>query len=61
MDFSQFIWIGEVVEYNGQRATVMDIDIPYLYLLTGKEEPEKVHFSTVRKIKYDAPIWVLSN
>lgn len=61
MNFSQFIWIGEVVEYDGKQVTVLDIDIPHLYLLTGKDEPEKVHFSKVRKIKYDNPICALSN
>lgn len=61
MNITQFIWVGEVVEYDGQRTMVIDVDLPYLYLLTGKEQPEKVHFTGVRKIKYDFPICVASN
>lgn len=54
----QLIWLGEVVEYKGRHATVMGIDIPHLHLAAGKEEPEKVHFSEVKKIKRGTSIHV---
>lgn len=60
MNLKNMIWLGEVVLHNGQNATVVGIELPAIFINTGKETLE-VRFAELRKINGNRMIDIRNN